>query len=100
MANGNGDAIKGWMPVIVVLCGLAVTWGSLQTQVSANEDAIKEIEAEDKVDDADNEKDKIKIEVLATKQSAILDDVGEIKEEQKEQGKKLDKILEKLNESD
>lgn len=100
MANGNGETIRAWWPALVMMMGLAVTWGSLQTQVSANEQAVNELKKEDAADDANRTTDKVKIEVLATKQSAILEDVQEIKESQKEQSKKLDAIIDKLNEID
>lgn len=75
----------------------------MQTQVSAHEQKIEKLENESSRHDVKETQDTIKIEVLATKQSAILEDVKEIKEdnkeireEQKEQSKKLDAILQKL----
>jgi len=100
VANGNGDTIRSWWPVLVMMMGLAVTWGSLQTRVNANEKAVNDIQKEDAADDAQRTTDKVKIEVLATKQSAILEDVQEIKETQKDQSKKLDAIINKLNQLD
>lgn len=100
MANGNGDSVRAWFPLIAMMLGLAVTWGSLQTQVNANEEAVKKLEEKDDSDDVKHTQDKVKIEVLATKQSAILEDVQEIKEVQKDQSKKLDAIIDKLNQLD
>ena len=100
MANGNVEHIRNWLPLVAMMCGLAVTWGSLQTQVSAHEDDLEELRANEKVHDDKETVDTIKIEVLSTKQTAILDDVAEIKGQLKEQDKKLDKIIDKLNESE
>lgn len=100
MANGNGEALKSWYPLIAMLIGLAVTWGSLQTQVNAIEEAVKELKETREVANQSATTEKIRVEVLATKQTAILDDVKEIKETQKDQGKKLDQIINKLNQLD
>lgn len=92
MANGNGETIKGWWPVLVMITGLAVTWGSLQSQVQVLAEEVKELKVEDTRAGVEESENKVKVEVLATKQQAILDDVKEIKDEQKEQGEQLDRI--------
>lgn len=75
-----------------MITGLAVTWGSLQSQVQVLAEEVKELKVEDTRAGVEESENKVKVEVLATKQQAILDDVKEIKDEQKEQGEQLDRI--------
>lgn len=100
MSNGNGETIKNWLPLVAMMCGLAVTWGSLQSQVSAHEDKIDKIEKKEAADTRETNLDRLKVAEVATRQEAIQDDVDDIKATLKEQDKKLDKIIEKLNEAE
>jgi len=88
MANGRG--IMYYWPVIFLAVTTLVSGGGLLTQVNALADDVEKMEAKE----ADLEN---KVTTLATKQDAIKEDIDEIKEEQKEQSRKLDRILEKLN---
>lgn len=89
----NGDEIKSWIPLMVMLLGLAVTWGSLQTQVSAQEDRINKIEDTEGEKNRTRNTDRLKVAEVATRQEAIQDDVKEIKQ-------KVEQILEKLDKSE
>ena len=100
MANGNGEMVKQWWPMILFFLGLAVTWGSSQSQLQALAEDVAEIKADDNTAHAESRRDQLKVKALETRQEAILQDVQEIKESQKEQSKKLDRIIQKLNESD
>ena len=92
MGNGNGETVRAWWPLLAALLACAVTWGSMQSQLAALADEVDEQHQEDvRATQAENA-NKVKVEVLATKQQAILDDVKEIKDEQKEQGEQLDRI--------
>ena len=98
MGNGdmNGEAIRKWLPTFLVALGLAVTWGSTQTQLDVLADEVQELNDEN---DTHNQRERgVDREVAALKanQEAIKEDVEEIKETQKEQDKKLDKILEEI----
>jgi hypothetical protein len=99
VANDNKEGIHLWWPVIVVLTSMAIAWGSMQSQVQVLADEVKELSEEEKKHDAKEAADSTKVEVLTTKQEAILEDVGEIKEtqkgikaEQEKQGRQLDRI--------
>ena len=99
MPNGNGETIRSWWPVIIVLAGMAIAWGSMQSQVQVLADEGKELSDADKKHDAKEARDTTKVEVLSTKQEAILEDVKEIKETQdkirqtqEQQGRQLDRI--------
>lgn len=99
MANGNGEAIRSWWPVIIVLAGMAIAWGSMQSQVQVLAEEVKELSDADKAHDAKEAEGTTKVEVLTTKQNAILEDVNEIKETQEkirqtqeQQGRQLDRI--------
>lgn len=96
MANGEMDSFRRWVPVIVLVCGLAVSWGTFQTQLSVLADDVTELKEED---DAHNDRealDKAELAAVKANQQAIKEDVKEIKERQKDQDKKLDKILDEL----
>ena len=104
MGNGDTDVstetVRRWLPTLVVAFGLAVSWGTMQTQLDVLADEVKELNDEN---DVHNQRERgVDREVAALKanQEAIKEDVGEIKERQKEQDKKLDKILEELREQD
>lgn len=99
MANGNGEMVKQWWPMILFFLGLAVTWGSSQSQLQALADDVAEIKKEAGADHSASNRDRVKVKALETRQEAILQDVQEIKESQKDQSRKLDRIIEKLNES-
>ena len=90
------DSLRRWMPVIVLVCGLAVTWGSVQTQLNVMAQEVVELRGEDKDQKNQEVIDQAEISALKATQRAIKEDVEDIKEAQKEQNQKLDKILEEL----
>lgn len=96
MANGNGETIMKIWPIAVVALGLAVTWGTSQTQLSVLAEEVKELQEDQAKHDAKEARDSTEVEVLKANQRAIKEDVEEIKEIQKEQDKKLDQILDEL----
>lgn len=98
MANGNGDILRAWWPILIVAAGGLVSWGTLQSQVSEVKKDVTKIEAEQAEDTRENVTERLKVRSLEERQQTIQRDVAEIKEEQKEQSKKLDAILEKLSE--
>ena len=88
----NGDALRNWWPILTVAAAMLISWGSTQNQLAAMAEDIEEQKVEDARSAAAETATKVKVEVLATKQQVILDDVQEIKEEQKQQGRQLDRI--------
>lgn len=90
------ESLRRWMPVLVLACGLAVSWGSFQTQLNVLADEVVELKVEDKDHNDQQVVDQAELAALKANQKAIKEDVQEIKEAQKEQNQKLDKILEEL----
>lgn len=104
MGNGDPDVstetVRRWLPTLVVAFGLAVSWGTMQTQLDVLAEEVKELNAEDSAHNRrDNDSNREVAELKAT-QRAIKEDVEEIKERQKEQNKKLDQILNELRNHD
>ena len=103
---GNGDidvsteTVRRWLPTLVVAFGLAVSWGTMQTQLDVLADEVKELNNEDTEHNRRERAVDKEVAALKANQEAIKEDVGEIKERQKEQDKKLDKILEELRNND
>ena len=100
MANGNGDVLRQWWPMIAAAFLVAVSWGTMQSQVNTLAEEVTEVKKIEADQQRQDVTERLKVRSLEERQKSIQDDVEEIKQEQKEQGKKLDKILEKLNESD
>lgn len=98
MANGNGDTLRAWWPILVVVAAGFISWGTLQTQVTALADDVEKIEKDQSEDTRQSVTERLKVRSLEERQQTIQRDVEQIKEVQKEQSKKLDAILEKLNE--
>ena len=96
MANGNGETIMKVWPILVVALGLAATYGSSQTQLNTLADEVETLKESDNKHNAKEAKDSTEVEVLKANQEAIKDDIEEIKEVQKDQDKKLDKILDEI----
>lgn len=96
MANGNGETIMKVWPILVVALGLAATYGSSQTQLNTLADEVETLKESDTKHNAKEAKDSTEVEVLKANQEAIKDDIEEIKEVQKDQDKKLDKILDEI----
>ncbi len=91
----NG-VVRYWQ--IIVAATLIISAAAVnQFQTAALADEVKEIER--KVEKIDEEEQLAKLKIVAIEKDveATKNDVKEIKEEQKEQGKKLDRILEKLD---
>lgn len=84
------------MPVVILVCGLAVSWGTFQTQLSVLADDVTELKNEDNAHDKRAAVDKAELIAVKANQQAIKEDVEEIKERLKEQNQKLDKILDEL----
>ncbi len=90
------DSLRRWLPVIIVAGGLAVSWGTFQTQLTVLADEVTELRTADANSGRREAQDKAEVAELKANQRAIKEDIQEIKENQKEQGQKLDKILEEL----
>lgn len=99
MANGNGETIMKIWPILVVALGLAVSWGTSQTQLSVLADEVESLKKSDTLHNAKEARDSTEVEVLKANQQSIKEDIKEIKEAQKEQDKKLDQILRELREN-
>ena len=97
----SGDELKNgviryWQVIVVVGLGL-IGWGSLHTKVSALETAVAYEKTESKEQgnkQGETEKAIVRIE---TRQESMRRDVDGIREEQREQSRKLDEILRKLS---
>lgn len=98
MANGNGLTFREWVPTLALIIPVAVAWGIMQASVTSLAEDVKKIEKEQTEDTRETVSERLKVRTLEERQQTIQRDVSEIKEEQKEQSKKLDAILEKLNE--
>lgn len=83
--------IKYWQ-IIVVVIGMAVGYGSITTQIDAMAEDIREQKTE--VSDAKDQRTEVEKSVIA-----IEKDVEFIKKNLDQQDKKLDAILDKVNES-
>lgn len=98
--NMNGETIRRWLPAILVAMGLAVSWGSIQTQLDVMADEVSELKSDDRDHDTVDAETAVEIEVLKTNQEVIKEDVEDIKEEQrafkKETNEKLNQILDEL----
>ena len=92
--------VRRWLPAILVAFGLAVSWGSFQTQLDVMAEEVAELKSGDRGHDATDAQTQIEIEVLKTNQKAIKEDVEDIKQEQrefkKETNEKLNEILDEL----
>lgn len=96
MANGNGETIMKFWPILIVAFGLAVSWGSSQTQLSALAQEVDNLKKADVRHDAKEAADSTEVQVLKANQQTIKEDIRDIKETQKEQSKKLNEILAEL----
>lgn len=94
------ETVRRWMPTLVVAFGLAVSWGTMQTQLDVLAEEVQELSDENNVHNQRERTVDKEVAALKANQEAIKEDVGEIKEAQKEQDKKLDKILEELRKID
>lgn len=94
--NMNGETVRRWLPAMIVGFGLAVSWGSFQTQLDVMADEVSELKADNSEHDNREADQNVQVEVLKTNQESIKSDIEEIKEAVKEQDKKLDKILDEL----
>ena len=89
--------VRYWQ-IIVVMFAMTGSWFSLKSDVSALQSAMadEKVETREQGDkQTEVEKAIVKIE---TTQSAMKDDIDDIKAAQGEQSDKLDKIIEKLSE--
>ena len=92
------DGITRYWQVIVVCAGIVMAWGNITYEVSALKVAMADEKTESKEqDDKQVELDKAIVKIETT-QSAMKEDIDDIKTEQQEQSVKLDKIIEKLSE--
>ena len=96
MSESNGETLRRWLPALFVAFGLAVSWGSIQTQLSVMAEEVSELKEEDADHNTRERVDKAELAAVKATQQSIKEDVEEIKETQKEQDKKLDKILDEL----
>lgn len=74
-------AVEIWLPPVAIVIAGAISYGSLKAEV-------------------EHKAEKEDVAVISTKVENIEDDVKEIKDEQKEQRKILDRIDRKLNNGD
>ena len=96
----NGDLKNGFIrywQLAVVIVGMAAGYGALKADVNNLHNVVTQQQIDSKDEQAKSHETDKTIVRIDTTQKQLVKDVDEIKEEQKDQSKKLDKILEKLS---
>lgn len=100
METSKENPIVRYWQLIVVMVPLVFGGGSLYFQVNAMADELADAKAEEERKEVRRDITERKLTAIDERQKALTEDVQELKDSVKEQDKKLDKIIEKLNELD
>ena len=98
METTRENALIRYWQLIVVLMGLGVSAGVMQTQLNVLAQEVNEQSTEIHAVEEKEQNTATDVATIKATQEAIKDDVEEIKEDLKDQDKKLDRIIDKLNE--